>query len=104
MAMTPEGKVKEAVKKVLTEGNRKHKIYQFWPVQSGYGAATLDCLGAYFGQAFAIETKAPGGKPTPRQRLAIKEMEAAGIQVFVIDGDTSALEVWLADLERRVYG
>ncbi len=98
MAQTPEGKVKNAVKKVLTDSKRWSKIYQFWPVQTGYGAATLDCLGCYQGRAFAIETKAPGGKPTTRQKLTIREMEAADMTVFVIDGKEGLgdLEMWLA--------
>lgn len=97
MAQTPEGKVKSAVKKVLTDSKQWGKIYQFWPVQTGYGAATLDCLGCYQGRAFAIETKAPGGKLTARQKLTIREMEAADMEVFVIDGEVGirSLEIWL---------
>ena len=97
MAQTPEGRVKNAVKKVLTDSKRWGKIYQFWPVQMGYGAATLDCLGCYQGRAFAVETKAPKGKLTARQRLTIREMETAGMTVFVIDGDETLgdLEMWL---------
>ncbi len=97
MAQTPEGKVKSAVKKVLTNSKQWGKIYQFWPVQTGYGAATLDCLGCYQGRAFAIETKAPGGKLTARQKLTIREMEAADMEVLVIDGEAGIrdLEIWL---------
>ncbi len=97
MAQTPEGKVKNEVKKVLTDSKRWGKIYQFWPVQTGYGAATLDCLGCYQGRSFAIETKAPGGKLTARQKLTIREMEAASMTVFVIDGKEKIedLEMWL---------
>ena len=97
MAQTPEGKVKNSVKKLLTDGKRWGKIYQFWPVQTGYGAATLDCLGCYQGRAFAIETKALGGKPTKRQRLTIREMEDADMVVFVIDGPERLrdFEMWL---------
>ncbi len=97
MAQTPEAKIKNAVKKVLTDSKRWGRIYQFWPVQTGYGAATLDCLGCYQGRAFAIETKAPGGKPTVRQKLTIREMGAANMTVFVIDGNEKIedLEMWL---------
>lgn len=80
--MTPEGKVKTRVKKILAKF--KPKLWDHWPVQSGYGAPTLDCTGAISGRAFAIETKAPGEHPTPRQQLTIEEMRAAGIRVFVI--------------------
>jgi hypothetical protein len=95
MGMTPEAKVKKAVKKLLTDSKQWGKIYMFWPVQSGYGSATLDCLGCYRGRAFAIETKAPGAKPTARQRASIRALEAAGAEVFVIDGDLTNLEAWL---------
>jgi len=97
MAQTPEGKVKAAVKKVLTDSKQWGSIYQFWPVQTGYGASTLDCLGCYQGRAFAIETKAPGKKPNKRQAMVIREMEAADMTVFVIDGEEGLgdLRMWL---------
>ena len=77
---TPEGKVKAEVKRLL----KKYDCYQFWPVQSGYGAPTLDCLGCHNGFFFGIETKAPGKRPTPRQKLTMEDMEAAHGMVFVI--------------------
>ena len=80
MASTPEGKVKAKVKRLL----KKYDCYQFWPVQSGYGAPTLDCLGCCNGFFFGIETKAPGKHPTPRQYLTIADMEEANGRVFVI--------------------
>ena len=89
--MTPQGRVKAKVKAVL----KKYPLHAFWPVQSGYGAPTLDCLGCHHGLYFAIETKAPGKKPTPRQVITIKQMRDAGATVFVIDGDCAALEAWL---------
>jgi hypothetical protein len=103
MAQTPEGRVKAQVKKILTGSQRWGSIYQFWPVQSGYGSTTLDCLGCYEGFAFAIETKSPCKKATARQKLAIRDMEAAGCAVFVIDGDTSLFEAWLTGIQRGDY-
>lgn len=90
--MTPEGKVKRKVSNLLksTPG-----LYYFMPVQGGYGAATLDYLGWYMGHAFAIETKAPGKEPTPRQRETISAMQEAGAEVFIIDGDIAKLKGWL---------
>lgn len=78
--MTPEGKVKLKVKAMLTE----FKAYQHWPVLTGYGAPTLDCIGCYHGLYFAVETKAPGKHLSPRQELTKSEIEAAGGIVFVI--------------------
>jgi hypothetical protein len=95
---TPEGKVKSQVKDVL----KKYAAYWHCPVQNGMGAPTLDFVGCHFGEFFAIETKAPGKKPTPRQELTMDEMKKAAAKVFVIDGDTSELEEWLSDFRRAV--
>ena|SRR6516225_8801885 len=79
--MTPEGKVKNEVKKQLKALN----AYQFWPVQTGMGATTVDCLACLAGLFIAIETKAPGKKPTPLQRLTLDKIVAAGGIAIVID-------------------
>jgi len=90
---TPEGKVKDAVKKLLA--GYKPRLYAHWPIQNGMGDPTLDCVGAFRGAAFAVETKAPGKKPTPRQEQTILKMRAAGVAVFVVDGNVETLRVWL---------
>lgn len=104
MATTPEGKVKEKVKRLL----KKYGCYQFWPVQMGYGSPTLDCLACYNGYFIGIETKAPGKRPTPRQELTIEDMRKASASVFVIgekqyeSGEYSGmeeLEAWLLMLK-----
>jgi len=95
MAATPEAKVKRRVSQIL---KRAAKVYYFMPVQTGYGSPTLDYLGCSRGRAFAIETKAPGKKPTIRQEAIIKEMEATNMTVFVIDGEPAQYEelrLWL---------
>lgn len=94
--MTPEGKVKKRVKAIietraLQDGTR---IYTNWPVPIGYGESTLDCIGCHRGQFFAIETKAPGKKLTPRQQMVKELMVEAGARVFVIDGDEGCQELW----------
>lgn len=94
--MTPEGKVKAKVKKLL----KRYPLYSNWPVPCGYGVPMLDCVGCFYGLFFSIETKAPGGKPTLRQQQTIEEQRAAGAQVFVIDGDTTELEEWLENVAR----
>ncbi len=107
----------ELVKKHVKRMLKRHNCYCFMPVQSGYGAATLDIIGCHKGRFFSIETKAPGKSPSPRQELIMDMMNAAGAAVFVIgeeympgdhvgyaDGTTSlkhtfsgmaALEAWL---------
>jgi hypothetical protein len=95
MAVTPEGKIKKMVKAVLAEfsetiqvdGYSVSTLKQFWPVPSGFGASDLDCLVCYYGRYIAIETKAPGKKPTPRQHMTIAETVGAGGIVVVVDDE-----------------
>lgn len=91
--MTPEGKVKEKVKKLL----KRLGIYYHMPVMNGMGAPTLDFICCAGGKFVAIETKAPGKKPTARQEITIEEMEKAGGWVFVVadDDDLDRLEATL---------
>jgi len=91
---TEEAKVKVAVKEVL----KAHGAYWHCPVQNGMGAPSLDFICCFKGKYFAAETKAPGKKPTARQGITISEIEKAGGKVFVIDGDTSALQAWLEEV------
>lgn len=92
MAKTPEGKVKAAVSAILKD---TPNLYYNMPVPGGFGESTLDYVGCYGGKFFAIETKAPGQKPTDRQNVIISIMKRAGATVFVIDGDTTELRNWL---------
>lgn len=92
--MTPEGRVKARVKRVLDE----HHAYWFCPVQNGMGAPGLDFMHIQIKgvPVFAVETKAPGKKPTVRQERTIDSIRKAGGVVFVIDGDTEEMELWIA--------
>jgi hypothetical protein len=71
---TEEGKLKDKVKAFLNERG----AYYHMPVPSGYGSPTLDFVGCYRGYFFAIETKAPGKRPTPRQCATMQSMQNAG--------------------------
>lgn len=84
MAATPEGIVKAKVRKILTR--YEHGMYTYWPVPSGYGGTTLDVLGCYRGQFFAVETKAEGKKPTLRQTEALQDIGRAMGKTFVFAG------------------
>lgn len=95
--MTPEGRVKNMVKKALTKLG--DDCWRFMPVQSGYGSVALDFLIAYRGRFIAIETKAPGKTLTPLQESTKAAIEAAGGLVFVVWDDTSldlAMKIILA--------
>jgi hypothetical protein len=94
---TPEGRVKAAVNKVLA---RYPESYRYMPVPYGYGLSSLDFLICHYGWFVAIETKAPGEKPTARQEKIIKEITDAGGKVFVIDGQPSQLAELEAFLEQ----
>ena len=93
MGMTPEGQVKHKIKQVL----KKYGAWYYMPVPGGYGEPTLDFICSYHSITFAIEAKAHGKKPTPRQKVTINTMERTGIRTFVIDGDKGLKELrdWL---------
>jgi hypothetical protein len=89
--MTPEGRVKAKVKRVL----EWYRAYYHMPVQNGMGKPSLDFIGCSNGFYFGVETKAPGEKPTKRQEVTIDEILRAKGKVFVINGDCTELEAWL---------
>ena len=63
-------------------------MYLFMPVPMGLGATTLDYLICIDGVFIAIETKANGGKLTPRQKLTIATINEAGGHTYVVDDKT----------------
>jgi hypothetical protein len=100
---TPEGKTKAKVRALLS---RYTGVYTYWPVPSGFGRTSLDCIGCYRGLFFAIETKAEGKKPTLRQTQELQAMGRAMAMTFVIAGpDDPAIEqlrMWLDALKETV--
>lgn len=98
---TPEGKVKDRVKKVL----RDYGVYWHCPVQNGMGAPSLDFVCCFHGFFFSIETKAGNKQPTPRQEITIAEMRKAGAKVFVVNEETGTDELvsWLEVTNERIY-
>lgn len=94
--MTPEGEVKKQVRKLLSGYERVHVSM---PVQNGMGKQMLDFHCVVNGFALVIETKAPGGKPTPRQEITIQELRDAGAAVFVVSlpQHFDELRRWLDD-------
>lgn len=94
MSTTPEGKVKKKVSALLQTMPR---VWYDMPVPYGFGKSTLDYIGCANGRFFAVETKAPGGQPTPRQKVIIEQMRRAGGKVFVIEDDAGLvpLRLWL---------
>ena len=85
--MTPEGKVKAKVKKVLLEVG----AYYAMPMGTGFGNAGVpDFLVCVKGRFIGIECKANGGKPTALQLKNLADIESAGGLVFVIDENNVA--------------
>lgn len=98
--MTPEYKVKVKIREVL----KAHNAYWHCPIQNGLGAPSLDFIGCYYSNYFAVEAKAPGKKMTPRQVVTAREIAACYGKVFLIDGDTRELEEWLDNIRASWLG
>jgi hypothetical protein len=84
MGMTPEGKVKAAVKKYLKE----RAVWYCMPMGTGFGSSGVpDFLCCKNGLFIAIETKAPGkrGNTSVLQRQQIDSIHLAGGIAVVID-------------------
>ncbi len=82
MSKTPEGKVKEAVKKVLNT----YGAYYFMPIGTMYSKIGVpDIVGCYKGRFFGIECKAQGNKPTPLQVRELKLIAMSGGYSLVVD-------------------
>lgn len=97
--MTPEGKVKDKLKKRLKA--EWPDSYVFMPVQHGYGAKTLDFLCAIEGHFVSFETKAEGKKPTPLQVSTLENIRIAGGFACVVSDDQTidtaiaTIHLWL---------
>jgi hypothetical protein len=102
--MTPEGRIKLRVKRLLKE--YEPDLYYEMPVPSGFGKAGLDFHCCFWGYYFAVETKAPGKGPTPRQALTIKAIMRSRGSVFVIDSDKGVeqLRLWLLEKAKEAGG
>ena len=96
---TPEGKVKALVKQRMADDFPS--AYRFAPVLNGMGSPGLDvyyCVDSLF---VAVETKAPGKKPTARQEITMTAIRAAGGLVYVVDGVVSC-EQMIGDIKETL--
>lgn len=92
MAQTPEGKVKNAVKKLL----KSRGIYYFMPMQNGMGVVGIpDIIACWDGHFLAIETKAPGkiNNVTANQRNQLDQIAKANGTAIVVDDVTQVEEI-----------
>jgi hypothetical protein len=115
--MTPEGRVKKAIKAWLdargfwragADEPPEVRGWYYLPQNMGLGSnGTPDFMGIIkhspFGIPFFIEAKAPGGKPTELQKDRHREIRAAGGIGLVADG-VSALAELESYLGREIPG
>ena len=87
--MTPEGKVKAAIKRILAA----HGCWDVMMVPTGYGKKGVpDFLVCHRGRFIAIEAKAGAGTPSPHQEREIAAILAAGGIALVVN-ETNLHEV-----------
>jgi hypothetical protein len=91
--MTPEGKVKAAIKAWL----KKQDVWYYMPVQNGMGMMGIpDFIICWQGRFFAVECKAPGKRATvtPLQERNIRGIQASGGVAVVV----TSLEEFLSSI------
>lgn len=89
--MTPEAKIKAAVRKILEAKG----VWFFMPIPM-YHRGIPDFICCMNGQFIAIETKAGKGKPTALQELCMEEIRANGGRCIVInEKNINELGDWL---------
>jgi hypothetical protein len=91
MAQTPEGRVKEAVKKEL----KSRGIWYFMPMQNGFGVVGIpDFICCWEGLFLAIETKAPGkrSQTTSNQDRVIAEIKKHDGRAIVVDDVSQVID------------
>ena len=82
MALTPEKKVKDKVRKILDVRGAFH----FMPATHGFGiSGVADIVGCYRGRFFAIECKAGNNRPTALQEKNLNTIASKGGYVEVIN-------------------
>ena len=84
MAKTPEGEIKDQVRKILDEMN----AYYFFPATNGYGRTgipdVIACIGGHF---VGIECKAGSKQPTALQQRELDNIEKAEGTGLVVNAD-----------------
>ena len=87
MARTPEAKVKDQIKAILTT----HGAYRVMPVSNGMGAHGIpDFLVCHCGRFIGIEAKAGKNRPTLLQESNMESIRRAGGVTLVINEDNMA--------------
>ena len=80
--MTPEARVKNAVKKILSARG----AYFFMPATGGYGRSGVpDIVGCHKGMFFGIECKAADNQPTALQLRELDAIQMHGGYIAIIN-------------------
>ena len=96
MAQTPEGKVKDKIKKIL----KAHNIYYAMPMGTGFGNSGVpDFLCCFKGKFLAVEAKADmKSKFTALQAKQEEEIEKSGGSFWIVHADNIHLfEQWVKE-------
>ena len=84
MVKTPEGEIKDQVRKILDEMG----AYYFFPAANGYGRTgipdVIACIGGHF---VGIECKAGSKQPTALQQRELDNIEKAEGTGLVVNAD-----------------
>ena len=98
---TPEFKVKQKVKKLLTS----YGAYHFSPQTGGYGRSGIpDIIACYDGLFIGIECKAGDNKPTKLQEQELKAIvKAEGIALVINEHNLHELEDVLGSLLQETF-
>ena len=95
--MTPEGRVKKEVDKIL----KKYNVWHFMYVPHGYGLSGVpDFIGCIKGKFIAVETKARDNQqPTALQKMQMERINNAGGVAFVATpGNLEKLEALVKEM------
>lgn len=97
--MTPEGKVKDKVKKLL----KKYGIYYCMPLGTSFGKAGVpDILACVYGKFVGIETKAGKGTCTKLQEIEQQRIcDSGGLTFVVNENSMDELDEWLDSMTMK---
>jgi Holliday junction resolvase len=101
MAKTPEGEIKDQVRKVLDEMG----AYYFFPAANGYGRTgipdVIACVGGHF---VGIECKAGSKQPTALQQRELDNIEKAEGTGILVNADNIDILKDILENRQDVYG
>jgi Holliday junction resolvase len=95
--MTPEGKVKKQVKKILDDVG----AYHFSPMTAGYGRSGVpDIIACVKGKFIGIECKAGKNEPTLLQKHNMKLInQSGGLSIVVNEGNIKSLLTLVKEIQ-----